>query len=186
MIYIELFFAFAAVGLFSFGGGYAALPLIQDMIVGRLGWMTEAEFADVMVISEMTPGPITINAATFVGMRVGGIGGSIISTLGFVFPSAVIVTILSIILKKYGNLKVVRDILSIMRPCVIGLIAAAGAKMLTDAIGEGSVLLPSADIAAVMLFVAALAVMRKFKPSPIIIMSICGALGAVIYGVIGI
>ncbi len=181
MILLELFFAFARVGLFSFGGGYAALPLIRDMIVTELSWMTEAEFADIMVISEMTPGPITINAATFVGTNQAGLAGAIAATLGFVFPSAVIISILALLLKKYGSLKPVRDVLSIMRPCVIGLIASAGAKMLVEALGEGSFLTPSFDVFAAVLFALGVIVMRKWKPTPILVMAASGVIGILIY-----
>ncbi|MBQ8551838.1 MAG: chromate transporter [Clostridia bacterium] len=183
MILLKLFFAFAKVGLFSFGGGYAALPLIQDMIVTELAWMTEAEFTDIMVISEMTPGPITINAATFVGINEAGLGGAIAATLGFVFPSAVIISILALLLKKYGSLKPVRDVLSVMRPCVIGLIASAGLKMLLEAVGEGSFIAPSFDIFAAALFTAGVIVMRKMKPSPIVVMASSGIIGIFIYAI---
>lgn len=181
MILLRLFLAFAKVGLFSFGGGYAALPLIRDMIVTELSWMTEEEFADIMVISEMTPGPITINAATFVGINEAGMPGAIAATLGFVFPSAVIISILAVLLKKYGDLKPVRHVLSVMRPCVIGLIASAGVKMLLDAIAEGSFLHPSIDIFTVIIFFAGIAVMRKLRPSPIAVMAASGVLGIVVY-----
>lgn len=185
MIYLELFFHFAMIGIVSFGGGYGALPQIQDKIVNQLGWMTQAEFSDVMVISEMTPGPISINAATFVGTSQAGIPGAICATLGFVFPSMVIMTVLALLLKRFGNLKSVKDILSVMRPCVIGLIASAGIKMFIEAIGEGSKFVKSADVFAAAMFVAALFVIRKWKPSPIVVMVVCGVLGGVIYGVFG-
>ncbi len=181
MIFLKLFLAFAKVGLFSFGGGYAALPLIRDMIVSELSWMTEEEFADIMVISEMTPGPITINAATFVGINEAGIGGAVAATLGFVFPSAVIISILAVLLKKYGDLKPVRHILSVMRPCVIGLIAAAGVKMLLEAIGEGSFMHPHIDVFTVIIFFAGIAIMRRIKPSPIVVMAASGVLGIIVY-----
>lgn len=185
MIYLQLFFHFAIVGLVSFGGGYGALPQIQAKIVDELGFMTQAQFSDVMVISEMTPGPISINAATFVGTNQAGLFGAICATLGFVFPSMVIMTVFALLLKKYGNLKSVRDVLSVMRPCVIGLIASAGVKMLIEAIGEGCRYVHGADIFAAVIFGAALFVIRKWKPSPIAVMLVCGAVGGVIYGAFG-
>lgn len=186
MIYLELFLHFAMVGVLSFGGGYGALPQIQEKIVNELAWMTQEQFSDVMVISEMTPGPISINAATFVGTNQAGVLGAICATLGFVFPSIVIMTVFALLLKKFGNLKAVKDVLSIMRPCVIGLIASAGIKMLVEALGEGCSLLASVDIFALIMFFAALFVIRKWKPSPIIVMSVCGVLGGVLYGVAGL
>ena len=186
MIFLELFWAFAQIGILSFGGAYAALPHIQAKVVDDLGWMSEAEFADVLVISEMTPGPITINTATFVGTTLGGLGGAISATLGFVFPSIIIISIFSILLKKYGDLKAVRDVLSILRPCVIGLIASAGAKMLVEAISEGSVILDTFDIWAAIMFAVGIFVLRKWKPSPIIVMASCGVIGGIVYGALGL
>lgn len=187
MILLELFFHFALVGLVSFGGGYGALPMIQEKIVTKLGWMTQEQFSDVMVISEMTPGPISINAATFVGTNQAGVPGAVCATLGFVFPSIVIMTVFAVLLKKFGNLKAVKDVLAVMRPCVIGLIASAGVKMLVEALGESTVLaaIPF-DISAAVMFAAALFVIRKWKPSPIIVMSVCGILGGVLYGAVGL
>lgn len=186
MIFLELFFHFAMVGLLSFGGGYGALPQIQEKIVNELAWMTQEQFSDVMVISEMTPGPISINAATFVGTNQAGVLGAVCATLGFVFPSVVIMTVFAVLLKKFGNLKAVKDILSIMRPCVIGLIASAGLKMLVEAVSEGLAVFPSLDILALGIFAAALFVIRKWKPSPIIVMSVCGVLGGILYGAVGL
>ena len=100
MILLELFWSFFQVGLFSIGGGYAALPLIQNQIVDINGWLTLGEFADVITISQMTPGPIAINAATFVGLRLGGLPGAIIATFGCVTPSLIIVLILAMIYFK--------------------------------------------------------------------------------------
>ena len=182
MIYLLLFIHFALVGIASFGGGYGALPQIQEKIVNQLGWMTQSEFSDVMVISEMTPGPISINAATFVGTNQAGVMGAVCATLGFVFPSIVIMTVFALLLKKFGNLKSVKDVLSIMRPCVIGLISSAGIKMLVEALGAGCAFLNTIDIFAAVMFVTALFVIRKLKSSPIVVMLVCGVVGGVIYG----
>ena len=85
--FLELFWSFFQIGLFSIGGGYAALPLIQAQVVDQYGWMTMTEFSDIITISQMTPGPIAINAATFVGIRIAGLAGAVVATLGCVFPS---------------------------------------------------------------------------------------------------
>ena len=185
MIYLLLFVHFALVGAASFGGGYGALPQIQEKIVTELGWMTQEQFSDVMVISQMTPGPISINAATFVGTTEAGIPGAVCATLGFVFPSVIIMSIFALLLKKYGNLKSVKDVLSIMRPCVIGLIASAGVKMIAEALREGCRFVSSVDIFAAVMFAAALFAIRKFKLGPILVMLVCGAVGGIIYGVLG-
>ena len=95
MIYLELFWSFLQIGLFSIGGGYAAMPLIQHQAVDLHGWLSMTQFADVMTIAEMTPGPIAINAATFVGIRTAGLPGAVVATVGCVFPSCVIVMTLA-------------------------------------------------------------------------------------------
>ena len=97
MIYLELFWSFFQVGLFSIGGGYAAMPLIQDQVVDIHPWLTMTGFADIMAIAEMTPGPIALNAATFVGIQVAGLPGALIATIGCLFPSCVIVMTLAYI-----------------------------------------------------------------------------------------
>ena len=94
MIYLQLFLSFLQIGLFSFGGGYAAMPLIQDQVVTAHGWLSMPEFTDLITISQMTPGPIAINSATFVGMKIAGVPGAIAATVGCVFPSCIIVTLL--------------------------------------------------------------------------------------------
>ena len=96
MIWFQLFLSFLQIGLFSFGGGYAAMPLIQEQIVNIHGWLDMDQFTDLITISQMTPGPIAINSATFVGIRIGGIPGALVATLGCILPSCIIVTLLEI------------------------------------------------------------------------------------------
>src|SRR5690625_2590009 len=108
MIYWQIFISFFKVGLFSFGGGYAALPLIEEEIIQGRGWITNQEFIDVLTMSEMTPGSIAINAATFVGNNVLGIPGAVIATTGVVAPSIIVVLLLASFYYKYQNLKVIQ------------------------------------------------------------------------------
>lgn len=86
MIYLQLFLSFLQVGMFSIGGGYAAMPLIQSQVVEGYGWLTMSEFTDLITIAEMTPGPIAVNSATFVGIRIAGLPGAVIATMGCIFP----------------------------------------------------------------------------------------------------
>ena len=109
MIYLQLFWAFFQIGLFSIGGGYAAMPMIQSQVVSSFGWLTMAEFADVVTISEMTPGPITLNAATFVGTQVAGIPGALAATFGCIVPSCIIVTTLAVLYKKFSRANTARS-----------------------------------------------------------------------------
>ena len=116
MIYLELFWSFFQIGLFSIGGGYAAMPLIQDQVVDIHPWLTMTQFADIMTIAEMTPGPIAINSATFVGIQVAGILGAMIATAGCIFPFCVIVMILAYIYYRFRGLNMVQGILAGLRP----------------------------------------------------------------------
>lgn len=126
MIYLELFWSFVQVGLFCVGGGYASMPLIQAQVIDIHAWLSMSEFIDIFTISQMTPGPIGINAATFVGMKVAGFLGAIVATLGFVTPSFILGIILAKLFFKYGNIGVIKGILNGLRPAVVALICSAG------------------------------------------------------------
>ncbi len=124
MIYLELFLTFLKIGAFTFGGGYAMLPLIQEAVLDH-GWVSEAEIINFIAVSESTPGPFAINMATYVGAEVGGILGALCATLGVVLPSFVIILIVAKIYDKFKNSKVVAGCMTGLKPAVIGLIAAA-------------------------------------------------------------
>lgn len=180
MIYLELFWAFFQVGLFSIGGGYAALPLIQARVVDAHHWLSLAEFTDVVTISQMTPGPIGINAATFVGTKTAGIPGSLAATLGCVTPSFIIVLGLAYIYTKYNNIDIIQGILGGLRPAVVGLIAASGLSITLLCFFESveaAFNLASLDVFAVVLFIIGFFALRKFKLNPIYIMLGSGAVG---------
>ena len=130
MIYVELFLSFLKVGLFSVGGGYAAIPLIQSQVVEGKNWITMSEFTNLVTIAEMTPGPISVNSATFVGTRIAGMPGALAATAGCVLPSCILVTLLAKIYLKYRNLSLLQGVLKSLRPAVIAMIAAAGVSIL--------------------------------------------------------
>ena len=123
MIYFELFYTFFLIGLFTFGGGYAMIPMIQEEIVGK-GWMNDAQLSDFIAISETTPGPFAINISTFVGSQVGGIFGAICSTLGVILPSFIIIILVALILSKFLKNRFVKGALSGVKPVIVALISA--------------------------------------------------------------
>lgn len=177
MIYLKLFLSFLKVGLFSFGGGYAAISLIQSQAVEKYGWLTLTEFTDLVSIAEMTPGPIAVNAATFIGLRLGGIGGALTATFACILPSCFIVTALFFIYKKYGNLPFIRKILVYIRPAAVALVASAGLTILINVIiGSKPFSVENMDITAAVLFVLSLFGLKKFKLNPIITMLMCGGI----------
>ena len=123
MTLLKLFWSFFQIGMFSFGGGMAAIPLIQNQIVNLHHWLTLTEFTDLITIAEMTPGPIAINSATFVGIRIAGIPGAVVATIGCVLPSCIIVSILAWIYFKFKELTAIQGILSGLRPAIVLLFA---------------------------------------------------------------
>lgn len=127
MNYLLLFFLFFKIGLFTFGGGYATIALIQNEIVERKAWITHEQFLQIVAIADMTPGPVGINCATFVGYRVAGVGGSIVATVAVILPSFIVISFLSYLLEKYmGRAEQKATIFfDYMRPGVLALILAA-------------------------------------------------------------
>ncbi len=187
-LFIELFLVYFQIGLFAFGGGYAAMPLIQNLVVEGKGWLTMAEYADLTTIAEMTPGPIAVNSATFVGQKMAGLPGAIVCTLGCITPSLIIVLALAWFYTKYRNLGVVKSVLGELRPAVVAMIAGAGLTILLMAFFGTSVLseIPSSPIRwiEVLLFAGSLILLRKFKAGPISIIFGTAVVGTILYMII--
>lgn len=184
MVYLQLFWSFFQVGLFSFGGGYAALPLIQEQVLEVHPWLTSTEFIDILTISQMTPGPIAINTSTFVGTKVAGLPGAIVATLGCVTPSAIIVLTLATLYYKYKGLSMVQGVIKGLRPAVVALIASAGLSILLTAFfNKDSFPVKLVDLSwiSVAIFVFCLFILRKFKLNPIYIMLFAGFIGVVLH-----
>ncbi len=187
MIYLELLWSFFQIGLFSIGGGYAAMPLIQDQVVDIHSWLTMAQFADIMTIAEMTPGPIAINSATFVGIQVAGIPGAVVATIGCVLPSCFIVMTLAYIYYRFRELKMVQGILAGLRPAVIAMIASAGISLVIMSFyGEKNlpVDLSGINVVSVIIFAVSFLVLRRWKVNPVYVMLGAGAAGVLMYSVI--
>ena len=181
MIYLQLFLSFLQIGAFSFGGGYAAMPLIQNQVVQLHPWLSQSEFTDLITISQMTPGPIALNSATFVGTRIAGMPGALAATAGCVLPSCILVTILAKIYLKYRSLSLLQDILKSLRPAVIAMIAAAGVSILVTAFWGNDIsslhldaILSSTNIRAVGIFLLSLILLARFKMDPIHVMLLSG------------
>ena len=184
MNYIELFWSFFQIGLFSFGGGMAAMPLIQNQVVDLHHWLTMTEFTDLITIAEMTPGPIAINSATFVGTRIMGLPGALIASIGCILPSAIIVSSLAWLYYKFKNLAIIKGILAGLRPAVVALISSAGVSIIILAFwGENGFSYGKASInyVSIILFLSAVFILRKWKTNPIFVMLGTGAVGSLIY-----
>ena len=190
MIFLYLFYTFFKIGLFGFGGGYAMLSLIQGEVVTKYDWISSSEFTDIVAISQMTPGPIGINSATYVGYaavvndgfsQTMGILGSLTATFAVILPSFILMIIISKFFLKFQKHPVVEAIFSGLRPGVVGLLASA-ALVLMNAENFGSFHTDMFQfIASIVLFLGAFIATYKFKVNPILTIVICGAIGAVIY-----
>ena len=163
------------------------MPLIQNQVVDIHSWLTMTQFADIMTIAEMTPGPIAINSATFVGIQVAGLPGALIATIGCVFPSCVIVVTLAYIYYRFRSLNIVQGVLSGLRPAVIAMIASAGISLLIMAFYGQRTLpkdLASLDVIAVIIFAIGFFVLRKWKPNPLWVMAGSGVAGIILYSLV--
>ena len=186
MIYLQLFLSFLQIGAFSFGGGYAAMPLIQNQVVDLHHWLSLSEFTDLVTISQMTPGPIAVNSATFVGIKIAGIPGAIVATLGCILPACIIVTIIAWLYLKYRNMKSLQVVLSTLRPAVVSLIATAGLTIIISAIfGELGISINTIKIQMVVIFAICMFLLMKWKMNPIFVMVLAGILNVIQYFVVG-
>lgn len=169
---LQLFFSFARIGAFSFGGGYAMIPLISREVVEARGWLRMSEFIDVIALSQATPGPIAINSATYVGFRVAGFWGSLCATLGVVFPSFVIMMVLGYLFFRYREVSLVKDIFTGIRPLVVALILSAAIS-----IAPASLTGPVPIVVAI----AVTAAILWLNIDPVLLLLAAGALGFFIY-----
>lgn len=184
MIYIKIYLSFFQIGLFSIGGGYATLPLIEQILVEQNKWITMTQFTDLITIASMTPGPIAINASTFVGTKLGGVTGAIVATAGCVTPSAIIVISLAFFYYKYKNLKTVKKILEVLRPVVVALIGTAGISIINLAFWNTKKFgtIKEINLSAVFIFILCYFILKKIKNNPIIVIIISGIIGFFLYG----
>lgn len=180
----RLFGVFFQIGLLSIGGGYAIIPLISERVVGRLGWVTQNVYTDIITISQMTPGPLAVNTSTFVGLQVAGVPGAAAATLGCVLPGICIAVFLHRFFQRHRASHYVLEVLGGLKAASLGLIGSAALTLLLLAFtGETELALVSGvDGAAVLLFGAALFFLRKFRVNPIFIMLASGIAGIFLYG----
>ena len=190
LLLLQLFYTFFKIGLFGFGGGYAMLSMIQGEVVTRYGWLSAQEFTDIVAISQMTPGPIGINSATYVGytslLNAGythwmGIVGSATATFAVVLPSFLLMLTISKFFLKYQKHPVVESIFSGLRPAVVGLLASAALVLMTAENFSS----PREDLfsfaVSCVIFLVAFVGTRRYKVNPILMIVLCGLAGWLIY-----
>ncbi len=192
ILILKLFLTFFKIGMFSFGGGYGILSVMQGEIVTRNGWLSMAEFTDIVAISQMTPGPISINMATYVGYSIMNnttgsqaiaIATSIITSLGLMLPSLILMTIISRYLLKYSKGPTVNAIFSVLRPTVVGLIASAALLLMTSENYGTPTGTPLRFWVSVAISIVAFIAVRR-KVSPILILLLSGLFTGVLYSIV--
>ena len=191
MIFFELFYTFFLIGLFTFGGGYAMIPLIQEQVVGK-GWIEGETLTDFIAISEVTPGPFAINISTFVGNNVGGVFGAICATLGVILPSLIIIIIVAIILNKFMKNRFVQGSLSGVKPIVLALILSTALILFIKVIFFGGHSLSGEftfDRKSLVLLITLVIILfinkkvNKKSLSPLLLLGISALLGIIIFTV---
>lgn len=175
MIYLQLFISYLKIGFFGFGGGYAMLSLIQNEVVVQNAWMTNAEFADIVAISQMTPGPIAINSATYVGYTVAGFWGSLVATVSVCLPALTLMILITKFFLRLHRNRYVKGLIMGMRPVVAGMIGAAVLLLLFPSDGGGF-----SDVWSWLLFAVALYASYR-KANPILLIILSAIAGIVIY-----
>ena len=190
MIFLQLFYTFFKIGLFGFGGGYAMISMIQGEVVTRHEWLSSNEFTDIIAISQMTPGPIGINSATYVGysavVNAGyshavGILGSTIATVSVVLPSFILMVLISKFFLKYQKHPIIGSVFEGLRPGVVGLLAAAALVLMN---GENFGTYNWQILTSIILFAGTFIASYRYKVNPILLIVICGIIGYVTFGYI--
>ena len=178
----QLFGTFSKIGAFTFGGGYAMIPLIQREVTERRRWLEDRDILDIVAIAESTPGPIAINSATFVGTKIAGTGGALAATFGCILPSCIIVTCIAKLYLKYRNLALLQGILNSLRPAVVALIASAGISILITAFwgSQAAVALANTNWLLAAIFAVCVVLLQKFKMNPIWVMVLAGVIKTVV------
>lgn len=171
-LYIKILYVFLKIGLFSFGGGNAILPLIRQEAVTGNGWLTPGEFTDLVAVSQATPGPIAINGATYVGFKVGGFWGSVLATIGVVLPTFIIMLIFTKFFLKFRDNKYVKYMFIGLIPATIGLMAAAPIL-----VSSGSFI----DYKSVIIFIVVVFASYKYKADPVLLTVAAGVAGLILY-----
>ena len=172
----ELFWLFAKMGSITFGGGYAMLPILQRELVEKRGWVTNEELADYYAVGQCTPGIIAVNTSTFIGEKRRGVVGGIASTLGFVFPSIIIISLIAAFLSNFAELAVVRNAFAGIQACVCVLILNAVVKLMKGAVK---------NVPAILIYLAVLAASVFFGLSPIILVVASGLAGVAVFAARG-
>ena len=178
---IELFFSFLQLGLFGIGGGLVSVSLLMQQVVVERQWLTAGTFNDLIAIAESTPGPLVVNAATFIGMQLGGIPGAVVATFAAVLPGFSIALGIALLYRRYQMLSPIQGAMDGLRPVIVALIFVGGIKVMKNALFSGGALaLSELEWLSAGLFAASIFIIRKWKPNPVLIILGGGVVGGII------
>lgn len=169
---VEIFLVFFKIGLFSFGGGYAMMPLFEKEIINGLHWISYSDFIDIVAIAQTTPGPFAVNSATFIGNKLAGFWGSVVATLGVTLPSFIIMSIIFLTINKFRDSNAIKVSIRGIRPVVLALVLAA-----VVTIGKGAII----DYKSIIIAIVAFVLVRVKKLNPILLMAVGFLVGIVLY-----
>ena len=180
---LQLAVTFFQIGLFSIGGGYAIIPLIQEQVVERFAWVSHKTFTDIITISQMTQGPLAVNTSTFIGIQIAGIPGAVLATFGCVISGISISAFLYRLFQRYHKSEYIMEILNVLKAASLGLIISAALTILLLSFTGTSVIseIKTADWTAAVIFLCSFFVLRKWKANPVAVMIGTGIVGGVIY-----
>ncbi len=183
MSLLSIFLAFVKIGSMCFGGAYAAIPIVEREVVYVKQWMTIAEFSDLVAIDEITPGPIIVNSASFVGMRLAGIPGAIVASLGCVVVPIIVTITLIYVYRKFRDIKAINEAIYTLKCMTVALIVSTWLSIFLNAVFPGKVIaMDNIDYLLLTMGIAAFLVIKKYKPNPLYVMLACGAINLVIRG----
>ena len=185
MSLLLIFLTFIKIGAMCFGGAYAAIPVVEREVVFVKNWMSITEFSDLVAIDEITPGPIIINSASFVGMRMAGISGAIVASIGAIVAPVIITLILIYVYRNYKEIKVINEAIYTLKCMTVALIVSTCLSIFLNAIFPGKVIaVGNVDYLLLVMGIVAFMIIRKYKPNPLYVMLACGTINLVVRGLL--
>ena len=175
----KIFLAFVKIGSLAFGGAYASMPLIEQQIVRATGWMSFQEFYDLIAIDELTPGPILINSATFIGMKLGGIPGAITATIGCILPACIVSLVLIHLYRRYREIPLISEIMNCLKSMSVAMIFSTVVKIFVSAVFPENQL-KNIDLFAIVMIGASYFLLKRYRINPIFIMLGCGCISLIL------
>lgn len=182
---VDIFLNFLKIGAFAFGGAYAVIPLIEEQMVTNTGWMSFAEFSDLVAIDELTPGPIIVNSSTFIGMKLAGVPGALAATVACVIPGMILALTLIWLYTKYKEIPVISEMIRTLKCMSVALIFSVLLKMFMNAVFPEGISVTGIDYLSLIMVIVSFFVLKRYKMNPLLVMLMCGAVNLIASLLIG-